>query len=70
MRRAAATPSGRGRRMSRTRLTPGTSALFVMTSDAVVDKVTDAFKGANGHLIQSNLSQEQEDKLREVFEED
>jgi len=54
----------------RREVTPGTSALFVMTSDAVVDKVTDAFKGANGHLIQSNLSQEQEDKLREVFEED
>src|SRR5436309_3861819 len=34
----------------RREVTPGTSALFVMTSDAVVDKVTDAFKGANGHL--------------------
>src|SRR5436189_4392868 len=28
----------------RDQITPGTSALFVMTSDAVVDKVQDAFK--------------------------
>src|SRR4051812_38250412 len=54
----------------RSQITPGTSALFVMSSDAVIDKVQDTFKGADGHLIQSNLSQEQEDKLRSVFEED
>jgi uncharacterized membrane protein len=51
----------------RSQITPGTSALFVMSSDAVMDKVQDAFKGHSGQLIQSNLSKEQEEKLREVF---
>jgi uncharacterized membrane protein len=51
------------------KVTPGTSALFVMTSDAVVDKVHDAFKGQNVELIQTNLSDEEEAKLREAFAE-
>jgi len=54
----------------RGQITPGTSALFVMSSDAVQDKVRDAFKASNPQLIQSNLSQEQEDKLRAAFDED
>jgi uncharacterized membrane protein len=54
----------------REQVTPGTSALFVMTSDAVIDKVEDAFKGVHATLISTNLSQEQEDKLREAFSED
>ena len=41
-----------------------------MTSDAVVDKVKDAFAGTNAELIQTNLSDEEEAKLREVFAED
>jgi uncharacterized membrane protein len=51
----------------RTQITPGTSALFVMTSDAVMDKVMDEFGKLNPELIHSNLSAEQEEKLREVF---
>ena len=52
----------------RDQVTPGTSALFVMTSDAVVDKVHDAFaKGPTADLIFTNLSAEQEAALREVF---
>ena len=51
------------------KITPGTSALFVMTSDAVVDKVHDAFQGQHAELIQTNLSDEQEAKLREAFAE-
>jgi len=54
----------------RDQVTPGTSALFVMTSDAVLDKVEEAFKGSHGQLISTNLSKEQEDKLREAFAED
>ena len=54
----------------RQRVTPGTSALFVMTSDAVLDKVEEAFKGSHGRLISTNLSKEQEDKLRAAFAED
>ncbi|MGO9295504.1 MAG: DUF1269 domain-containing protein [Streptosporangiaceae bacterium] len=51
----------------REKVTPGTSALFVMTSDAVYDKVADAFRGTQAELISTNLSNEQEAQLREAF---
>ena len=41
----------------------------MLSSGAVLDKVHDAFKGMNVELIQTNLSDEDEAKLREVFEE-
>ena len=55
----------------REQITPGTSALFVMTSDAVQDKVFAAIKdaGLHGELVRTNLSDEQEAKLRETFSE-
>jgi uncharacterized membrane protein len=49
---------------------PGTSALFVLSSDAVMDKVKGAFAGLNPELIHTNLSNEEEAKLREAFAED
>jgi uncharacterized membrane protein len=48
-------------------VTEGTSALFLMTSDAVIDKVADAMKGHDFEIIATNLSQEQEDQLRGAF---
>ena len=51
------------------KVTPGTSALFVMTSEAVVDKVRDAFGALHPELIQTNLSEDEEAKLREAFAE-
>jgi len=48
-------------------LTPGTSALFVLTSDATLDRVHDEFHGQHAELISTNLSHEQEAHLREVF---
>jgi uncharacterized membrane protein len=51
----------------RAKVTEGTSALFLMTSGAVMDKVTEAAKGLEFELIASNLSKEEEDKLREAF---
>ena len=54
----------------RDKVTPGTSALFVMSSDAVMDKVQEAFKGAHPELIHTNLSTEQEKQLREAFAEE
>jgi uncharacterized membrane protein len=51
----------------RKRVQPGTSALFVMTSDAVMDKVHDAFAGQHAELVQTNVSDENEAKLREAF---
>ena len=50
-------------------ITPGTSALFVLTDDAVLDKVRDAFAGTRADLLFTNLSTEQENRLREVFAE-
>jgi uncharacterized membrane protein len=55
----------------RDQITPGTSAVFLMTSDAVLDKVRDAFAGqAQPELIFTNLSLEQDAALRGVFAED
>jgi uncharacterized membrane protein len=52
------------------RVTPGTSALFVLSSDAVIDRIKDVFADSQAELIASNLSAEQEAKLREVFAEE
>jgi uncharacterized membrane protein len=49
------------------KVTEGTSALFLMTSDAVLDKVADAFKGVKFELVTTNLSKDEEDELREAF---
>jgi len=54
----------------RDKVTPGTSALFLMSSDAVLDKVHHAFDGQHAELIQTNLSDEDEARLRDVFAED
>lgn len=48
-------------------ITPGTSALFVLTSDATLDRVREHFNGQHAELLSTNLSRDQEDKLREVF---
>jgi uncharacterized membrane protein len=53
----------------RENVTPGTSALFVMTSNVVADKVLDRFKETGATLLSTNLSTEQEAKLREAFAE-
>ncbi len=54
----------------RDKVTPGTSALFLLTSDVVLDKVRDALAGHGPHeLIFTNLTAEQEAALREVFTE-
>jgi uncharacterized membrane protein len=53
----------------RDNVTPGTSALFVMTSNAVTDKVLDRFKETGASLISTNLSTEQEAQLRGAFAE-
>jgi uncharacterized membrane protein len=51
----------------RSKITPGTSALFLLTSGAVVDRVAAAVKGQQFEIIQTNLSKEQEDQLRADF---
>jgi len=54
----------------RSKVTEGTSALFLLTSDAVQDKVAEAARGLKFELIASNLSKEEEDKMREMFAEE
>ena len=54
---------------TREELTPGSSALFVVTRDVVLDKVSAAFEGQKPHLLFTNLSDDQEKALREAFAE-
>ena len=51
------------------KVTEGTSALFLMTSDVVMDKVSEAVKakGWKFEILSTNLSKEQEDQLRADF---
>ena len=46
---------------------PGTSALFLMTTNAVVDRVVEELKGREFEIVSTNLSIEQEDELRSAF---
>jgi uncharacterized membrane protein len=48
-------------------VTVGTSALFLMTSEAVLDKVAAALKSKEFEIIATNLSTEQEHRLRDAF---
>lgn len=56
----------------REQVSPGTSALFALTSDAVTGRVIEATRaaGIQGDLIRTNLSNEQEQNLRAAFAED
>ncbi|MFN2187289.1 MAG: DUF1269 domain-containing protein [Candidatus Promineifilaceae bacterium] len=54
---------------AREKVTEGTSALFLMTSQAVQDKVMDAINksGLKFDLFYTNLSDDQENQLKEDF---
>jgi uncharacterized membrane protein len=53
---------------TREKVTEGTSALFLLSSDAVQDKVLAELKGLEFELIASNLTEEEESELRAAFE--
>ncbi|MER7769245.1 DUF1269 domain-containing protein [Kitasatospora sp. NPDC096140] len=53
----------------RDKVTPGTSALFVLSTDAVLDAVRASFEGMHAELLETNLSPEEEARLREAFTE-
>lgn len=55
-------------RKTQDKVVPGTSALFLLTADAVLDRIKERFEGGHFELIHTNLSNEQEKALREVFE--
>jgi uncharacterized membrane protein len=54
----------------REKVTPGTSALFLLSSEAVMDRVAAEFRDAQAELISTNLTAEQEAHLREAFAHD
>lgn len=51
----------------REKVTPGTSALFVMTARPVGDQALAAFRHVGAELVSTDLSREQENHLIEVF---
>lgn len=51
----------------RRQVTPGTSALFLLSANAVIDRVKPALADLNPQLISTNLSDEQEAQLRAAF---
>ena len=54
-------------RQVRDEVTPGTSALFVMTSDADMDEVREAFLAHHPKLIHTNLTPDQDAAVHEFF---
>ncbi len=54
-------------KQAREKVTEGTSALFLLTSKAVIDKVVEELKGYDFELIASNLTKEQEEQLMDAF---
>lgn len=54
----------------RERITPGSSALFLMAKTDAADKVIEALKPHEPEIIKTNLSNEQEQALREAFEDE
>jgi uncharacterized membrane protein len=51
----------------RSKLTEGTSALFVLSRDAVVERIINASEGKKPDLITINLLRDEEMKLRNLF---
>ena len=51
----------------REQVTEGTSALFLLTDNAVIDRLAEEFEGTNMELMYSNLSSEEEARLIEDF---
>jgi uncharacterized membrane protein len=51
-------------------VTEGTSALFLLTTGAVLDKVVEAVKGQSFEVISTNLPKEKEAELRAAFAEE
>ncbi len=58
-------------RQTREKVTPGTSALFAMTSGATAPaRIIDELRQYDFEIISTNLPAEQEQKLREAFGEE
>ncbi len=57
-------------KQTREKVTEGTSALFLLTSGAVQDKIVDALKGQSFEILSTSLPKEKEDELRAAFSAD
>jgi uncharacterized membrane protein len=51
----------------REKVTEGTSALFLLTQNEVVDRLKEAFADTHAELLATNLTKEQEAKLKTAF---
>ncbi|SIO29302.1 DUF1269 domain-containing protein [Halodesulfovibrio marinisediminis] len=49
------------------KLTPGTSALFVLSSKMTSERVLERLKNSGGHVMQTSLSHEDEERLRKAI---
>ena len=54
----------------REKVTPGTSALFALTSGATEDRMIEELRQFDFEIISTNLPEEQEQMLREAFGEE
>ncbi len=54
-------------KQTREKVTPGTSALFLLADTTAPDRVSEAIKPLEPELIATNLSRDEEAKLRELF---
>ena len=57
-------------KQTREKVTEGTSALFLLSTGAVMDKIAEELKGTQFEIISTNLSKEQEDQLKAAFAEE
>jgi uncharacterized membrane protein len=48
-------------------VTPGTSALFLLSTAGVRDRLSEAFAGTEVELLHTNFTEEEEARLREAF---
>lgn len=55
---------------TREAVTEGTSALFLLTDNAVGDRVVNELKQFDFEIIATNLSEQEEERLREAFSEE
>jgi len=53
----------------REKVTPGTSALFLLSDHAIIERIVPALEPLKPELISTNLSPEQEEQLRAAFAE-
>jgi uncharacterized membrane protein len=56
-------------RQARGKVTPGTSALFLLTEGAVADRIIPELKALKPELVTTNLPADKEARLRELFAE-